>query len=407
MAYSTFTLPNGLRLIHTTSPTNVAYCGFAIDAGTRDELPQEQGMAHFVEHLIFKGTEKRKAWHILNRMENVGGDLNAYTNKEETVIYSAFLKEHFNRAAELLADIVFHSVFPQNEIEKEVEVIIDEIQSYEDSPSELIFDDFEELIFPNHPLGRNILGNPELLRQFTSEDARKFVHSHYRPENMIFFVQGDIPFQKVIRTLEKVTSDIPQFEEGSKTRKLPSEYKPSKLILHKDTHQAHVMIGGRGYHAYDEKRTGLYLLNNILGGPGMNSRLNISLREKRGLVYNVESNITAYTDTGLFSVYFGTDPKNRKRAMKLVHCELEKFRTAPLSERQLASAKKQALGQLGISADNREGLFLNLGKSFLHYNRFDSMEEVFRQIERITAEEIHTVARELFDPEQLFTLIYE
>ena len=235
MAYSTFTLPNGLRLIHTTSPTNVAYCGFAIDAGTRDELPQEQGMAHFVEHLIFKGTEKRKAWHILNRMENVGGDLNAYTNKEETVIYSAFLKEHFNRAAELLADIVFHSVFPQNEIEKEVEVIIDEIQSYEDSPSELIFDDFEELIFPNHPLGRNILGNPELLRQFTSEDARKFVHSHYRPENMIFFVQGDIPFQKVIRTLEKVTSDIPQFEEGSKTRKLPSEYKPSKLILHKDT----------------------------------------------------------------------------------------------------------------------------------------------------------------------------
>lgn len=407
MAYSTFTLPNGLRLIHTTSPTNVAYCGFAIDAGTRDELPQEQGMAHFVEHLIFKGTEKRKAWHILNRMENVGGDLNAYTNKEETVIYSAFLKEHFNRAAELLADIVFHSVFPQNEIEKEVEVIIDEIQSYEDSPSELIFDDFEELIFPNHPLGRNILGNPELLRQFISEDARKFVHSHYRPENMIFFVQGDIPFQKVIRTLEKVTSDIPQFEEGSKTRKLPSEYKPSKLILHKDTHQAHVMIGGRGYHAYDEKRTGLYLLNNILGGPGMNSRLNISLREKRGLVYNVESNLTSYTDTGTFCIYFGCDLHDADHCISLVHKELKKIRNNALTELQLAAAKKQIIGQIGVAGDNFENNALNMGKCFLHYHTYEEKEEVFKRIDNLTSSQLLDIANEMFAEDYLSTLIYQ
>ena len=377
MAYSTFTLPNGLRLIHTTSPTNVAYCGFAIDAGTRDELPQEQGMAHFVEHLIFKGTEKRKAWHILNRMENVGGDLNAYTNKEETVIYSAFLKEHFNRAAELLADIVFHSVFPQNEIEKEVEVIIDEIQSYEDSPSELIFDDFEELIFPNHPLGRNILGNPELLRQFTSEDARKFVHSHYRPENMIFFVQGDIPFQKVIRTLEKVTSDIPQFEEGSKTRKLPSEYKPSKLIL------------------------------NILGGPGMNSRLNISLREKRGLVYNVESNLTSYTDTGTFCIYFGCDLHDADHCISLVHKELKKIRNNALTELQLAAAKKQIIGQIGVAGDNFENNALNMGKCFLHYHTYEEKEEVFKRIDNLTSSQLLDIANEMFAEDYLSTLIYQ
>lgn len=203
MPYNTFILPNGLRIIHTPSMTNVTYCGFAVDAGTRDELPDEQGMAHFVEHLIFKGTRKRRAWHILNRMENVGGDLNAYTNKEETVIYSAFLKEHFARAVELLTDIVFHSTFPEHEIAKEVEVIIDEIQSYEDSPAELIFDDFEELIFPEHPLGRNILGKPEQLRRFGSQDALRFTGRYYRPANMVFFVQSDIDFKRIVRTVEK------------------------------------------------------------------------------------------------------------------------------------------------------------------------------------------------------------
>lgn len=406
MAYNTFTLSNGLRIIHTPSPTNVAYCGFAVDAGTRDEMEQEQGMAHFVEHLIFKGTQKRKAWHILNRMENVGGDLNAYTNKEETVIYSAFLKEHFARAVELLTDIVFHSTFPAQEIEKEVEVIIDEIQSYEDSPAELIFDDFEELIFPEHALGRNILGKPELLRHFRSEDALQFTGRYYKPTNMVFFVQGDIDFKRVIRTVEKAIADIPYSEVENYQRQAPQPYCPKNLTLHKDTHQSHVMRGGRGYHAYDERRTGLYLLNNILGGPGMNSRLNVSLREKRGLVYNVESNLTSYTDTGTFCIYFGCDTEDTDYCIELVQKELNRLRMRALTTAQLAAAKKQIIGQIGVAGDNFENNALSMGKCFLHYKKYEDKEEVFQRIEALTSSQLLEIANELFSEEQLSTLIY-
>lgn len=406
MEYITHTLSNGLRMVHLPSESPVAYCGFTVNAGARDENPEEHGLAHFVEHILFKGTEKHRANYILNRMEQVGGELNAYTTKEETFVYSIFMREHFLRAFDLLVDLVFHSIFPEAQIEKERDVILDEISSYEDSPSELIFDDFENLLFKGHALGHNILGDEASLEQLGPESGRSFMRRFYTPDNMVFFSMGNVLFGRIVQWAERLMCDIPS-QPHQLNRQRPERVPSSLLSLQRDTHQAHVMIGNRAYSMYDDKRIALFLLNNILGGPGMNNRLNLSLREHNGLVYNVESNITAYTDTGLFSVYFGTDPKNRKRAMKLVHRELEKFRTAPLSERQLASAKKQALGQLGISADNREGLFLNLGKSFLHYNRFDSMEEVFRQIERITAEEIHTVARELFDPEQLFTLIYE
>ncbi len=405
MSYSTFTLPNGLRIIHAPRISNVAYCGFAVDAGTRDEAENEQGMAHFVEHLIFKGTHKRHAWHILNRMENVGGDLNAYTNKEETVVYSTFLKEHFARAVELLADIVFHSTFPQHEIDKEVEVIIDEIQSYEDSPAELIFDDFEELLFPAHPLGRNILGKPELLRGFCTEDALRFTSRYYRPTNMVFFVQGDIDFKRVVRTVEKVTAGIP-YINMERARKEPLPYTPRTLTLHKDTHQAHVMLGSRGYKAHNEKRTALYLLNNLLGGPGMNSRLNVALREKRGLVYNVEANLTSYTDTGVFCIYFGCDPDNAERCIRLVHKELKRLRDNKLSTTQLATAKKQIIGQIGVASDNSENTALELAKTFLHYNRFEEHKEVFRRIEALTAEQLLEVANEMFDENRLSTLIY-
>lgn len=407
MSYSTFTLPNGLRVIHAPSPTNVAYCGYAVDAGTRDEQPHEQGMAHFVEHLIFKGTHKRKAWHILNRMENVGGDLNAYTNKEETVVYSAFLKEHFSRAAELLTDIVFHSTYPQQEIDKEVEVIIDEIQSYEDSPAELIFDDFEELIFPNHPLGRNILGKPDLLRNFTSQDALNFTRRYYRSTNMVFFILGDIDFRKALRTLEKVTADIPCSAVEGYHRQSPLPYRPQHLTTHKDTHQAHVMIGGRGYHAYDERRTGLYLLNNILGGPGMNSRLNISLRERRGLVYNVESNLTSYTDTGTFCIYFGCDPEDVDSCISLVRKELKQLRDRALTTAQLHAAKKQIIGQIGVASDNFENNALDMGKCFLHYGKYDSREEVYRRIEELTASQLLEIANEVLTEEYLSQLIYQ
>ncbi len=407
MPYNTFILPNGLRIIHTPSMTNVTYCGFAVDAGTRDELPDEQGMAHFVEHLIFKGTRKRRAWHILNRMENVGGDLNAYTNKEETVIYSAFLKEHFARAVELLTDIVFHSTFPEQEIAKEVEVIIDEIQSYEDSPAELIFDDFEELIFPDHPLGRNILGTPEQLRRFGSQDALRFTGRYYRPSNMVFFVQSDIDFKRIVRTVEKAMAEIPFSAVEGYQRQAPLPYQPQQLTLHKDTHQAHVMIGGRGYNAYDERRTGLYLLNNILGGPGMNSRLNVSLREKRGLVYTVESNLTAYTDTGTFCIYFGCDQEDADYCAELVHKELKKLRDHTLTSSQLHAAKKQIIGQIGVASDNFENNALDMAKCFLHYKRYEEKEEVFQRIESLTATELLEIANEMFSENYLSTLIYK
>lgn len=406
MAYNTFTLPNGLRIIHAPSLSNVAYCGYAVDAGTRDENDDEQGMAHFVEHLIFKGTQKRHAWHILNRMENVGGDLNAYTNKEETVIYSAFLTEHFARATELLTDIVFHSIFPQHEIDKEVEVIIDEIQSYEDSPSELIFDDFEELLFPGHPLGRNILGKPELLRGFKSQDALRFTSRFYHPDNMVFFVQGNMDFKKIVHIVEKVTSDIPPCNTERK-RTEPFPYIPQIRTVHKDTHQAHVMIGSRGYNAYNEKRTALYLLNNLLGGPGMNSHLNLSLRERSGLVYNVEANLTSYTDTGVFCIYFGSDPDDVDHCISLVHKELKKLRDNKLSSSQLAAAKKQIIGQIGVASDNFENNALDMGKTFLHYGKFEEHTEVFKRIEALTAEHLLEVANEMFDENYLSTLIYK
>lgn len=405
MTYNTHTLPNGLRIIHAPNQSAVAYCGFAVDAGTRDEAEKEQGMAHFVEHLLFKGTKKRHAWHILNRMEYVGGDLNAYTNKEETMVYSAFLAEHFPRAVELLSDIVFHSTFPQHEIDKEVEVIIDEIQSYEDSPSELIFDDFEELLFPNHPLGKNILGKPDLLHQFKSEDALRFTSRYYRPENMIFFVQGNVDFKRVVRLVEKSTADLTS-NVMTYTRKSPDIYVPKSLTLHRDTHQAHVMIGSRGYDAHNEKRTALYLLNNILGGPGMNSRLNVSLRERSGLVYNVEANLTSYTDTGVFCIYFGTEHNHVNRCIQLVKKELKRLCDKPLSINQLTAAKKQIIGQIGVARDNAESTALGMAKTFLHYGKTDEPNELFHRIEELTAKELWEVSNEMFAEDYLSTLIY-
>jgi predicted Zn-dependent peptidase len=403
--WSTYTLANGLRIIHQPSASPVAYCGFAIDAGTRDERGDEQGMAHFVEHLLFKGTQKRKAWHILNRMENVGGDLNAYTNKEETVVYAAFLTEHFGRAVELLADIVFRSTFPQREIEKEVEVIIDEIQSYEDTPSELIFDDFEDLLFRGHPLGHNILGRPELLRGFRSADALAFVRRYYHPSNMVFFVWGNVSFKQVVRQVEKYAGEIPAGERVA-GRTPPPLYVPEKAIVNKETHQAHVLIGRCSYAAGDERRTALYLLNNILGGPGMNSRLNVSLRERRGLVYNVESNLTSYTDTGVFSIYFGSDPADADMCTELVRKELRRLCERRLSATQLTAARKQLIGQIGVASDNNENNALGMGKHFLHYNTYEQPEEIFRRIEALTPDALWEVANEMLNEAGLSKLKY-
>ena len=406
MEYTTYTLPNGLRMIHMPAQSPVAYCGYAVNAGARDEEPQEHGLAHFVEHMIFKGTEHHKANYILNRIESVGGELNAYTTKEETFVYSIFMKEHFLRAFDLLTDLVFYSSFPEIEIEKEKDVILDEISSYEDSPSELIFDDFENLLYKEHALGHNILGEEETLERFSTTTGKSFMNHYYTPGNMVFFSMGDIPFNKIVKWAESLFSTLPAHSSPQK-RKVPTLSSASSLTMSKETHQAHVMIGSHAFSMFDEKRIPMFLLNNIIGGPGMNNRLNVSLREHNGLVYSVESNITSYTDTGLFSIYFGTDPKNKEKAIRLVHREIEKLHETKLTGKQLTAAKKQALGQLGVSIDNREGLFLNMGKSFLHYNFFASMEEVFNQINDITAEGILDIAQTVLAPDKLFMLSYD
>ena len=400
-----YTLGNGLRIVRMPSLSPVVYCGFAVNAGTRDEADGEQGMAHFVEHLLFKGTERRKAWHILNRMENVGGDLNAFTNKEETVVYSAFLKEHFQRAFELLADIVFHSVFPQREIEREAEVVLDEIRSYEDSPSELIYDEFEGMVFQGHPLGRNILGMPEQLKGFRTEDMLRFVRRYYCPSNMVFFLKGDVPMGRIVRCAERHLAGIPS-GNAELRRGCPSAYVPLRRRVERDTHQSHVMMGCRAYPARDERRTGLFLLNNILGGPGMNSRLNVALRERRGLVYNVESCLMSYTDAGVFCIYFGTDHGHAERCMSLVRAELKRLRERKLTGLQLSAAKKQLIGQIGVASDNFENEALDMGKAFLHCNRYDSRQALYERIERVDASALLEIANELFADSNLSVLVY-
>ena len=422
MKYNTYTLDNGLRIIHLPSDSKVVYCGYQINAGTRNEEPGEEGLAHFCEHVTFKGTERRKAWHILNCLESVGGDLNAYTNKEGTVYYSAILKEHIARAVDLLTDIVFHSVYPQAEIDKEVEVICDEIESYNDSPAELIYDEFENIIFKGSPLGHNILGTAEQVRSFKTEDALRFTRKLYRPDNAIFFAYGDIDFKKLVRLLKKsflseerrVKSEKfnspeaqTQFNIQHSTFNTQHSFEGQTIVMQKNTHQAHVMIGTRAYDVNDSRRMPLYLLNNMLGGPGMNAKLNLALREHNGLVYTVESTMAAYGDTGVWSIYFGCDEHDVKRCLRLVRKELDKFMQKPLSEAQLKAAKKQIKGQVGVACDNRENFALDFGKSFLHYGWEKNVDRLYEQVDEITAEQIQAVAKELFDKDRLTTLIFK
>ena len=463
MKYNTYTLDNGLRIIHLPSDSKVVYCGYQINAGTRNEEPGEEGLAHFCEHVTFKGTERRKAWHILNCLESVGGDLNAYTNKEGTVYYSAILKEHIVRAVDLLSDIVFHSVYPQAEIDKEVEVICDEIESYNDSPAELIYDEFENILFKGSPLGHNILGTAEQVRAFTTEDALRFTQKLYRPDNAIFFAYGDIDFKKLVKLIGKALTDdssgklaekgchadfaddadfsgetgdtgfagardseITQMSQAPQMTQISRGAMDSQgaidsmgsmdpmgspagqtIVMQKNTHQAHVMIGTRAYDVNDDRRMPLYLLNNMLGGPGMNAKLNLALREHNGLVYTVESTMVSYGDTGTWSIYFGCDEHDVKRCLRLVRKELDKFMQKPLSDAQLKAAKKQIKGQIGVACDNRENFALDFGKSFLHYGWEKNVDRLYEQVDEITAAQIQAVAQELFDKDRLTTLIFK
>lgn len=409
MEYNTITLPNGLRVIHLHSQSPVVYCGYEVCAGTRDERNGEEGIAHFCEHVTFKGTEHRTAMQVLNRLESVGGELNAFTNKEDTVYYSAILKEHFPRAVDLLTDIVFFSTYPQHEINKEVEVICDEIESYNDSPAELIYDDFESAVFAGHPLGHNILGSEEMLKGYTTEDALRFTRRYYRPENTVFFVSGDVDFKRVVALVKKATASFPEAQpliDVTPTAVLP-DYEPQTIRHDRGTHQAHVMVGNRAYNVHDKRRMPLYLLNNILGGPGMNARLNISLRERNALVYTVESSMVCYSDTGLWTTYFGCDPKDVDKCLRFVRRELDKVMQRPLSANQLRMAKHQIKGQIGVACDNRESFALDFGKTFLHYGWKKNVESLMEDIDRITAEEIQQVAQEIFAEDRLTTLIYE
>lgn len=403
------TLSNGLRVIHQSSDSNVVYCGYELNVGTRNEEPGYEGMAHFCEHVSFKGTKRRKSWHISNALESVGGDLNAYTNKEDTVYYAAVLKEHTARAIDLLTDIVFYSTYPQAEIDKEVEVICDEIESYNDSPAELIYDEFENLLFANHALGHNILGTAERVRSFKTADAQRFTQRYYRPENSIFFLYGDVDFKRVVRLLERATSDFTPSKpiiEPALNQPLPPNM-PDFIEKNYGTHQAHVMVGTRGYDIHDKRRMSLYLLNNLLGGPGMNARLNLSLRERHGLVYTVESSMVSYCDTGVWAIYFGCDPKDVGRCLKLVRKELDRVIQKPLSDTQLRAVKKQIKGQIGVACDNRESFALDFGKSYLHYGWERDLNSLFRHIDEVTAESMQQVAAELMQQERLTTLVID
>lgn len=409
--YQTAVLDNGLRIIALPTASPVVYCGYQLNVGTANELPGEEGIAHFCEHVTFKGTTRRTAIDVIQCLEEVGGDLNAFTTKTDTVYYSAILKEHLPRAIDLLTDIVFHSVYPQKEINKEVEVICDEIESYNDSPAELIYDEFENLIFRGHPLGHSILGTSERVRRFTTDDAIRFTKQYYLPMNSVFFAYGDVDFEHLLRLLEKENgSKVKVIEEVEKPveSSLPplSEYQPQVVEIDKHTHQAHVMIGNRAYSIHDKRRMALYLLNNILGGPGMSARLNLALRERRGLVYTVESTMVSYSQTGLWSVYFGCDADDRAECMRLVRAELDRFMSVPLSDEELSIAKQQLKGQIGIACDNRENLALDFGKVFLHYGWKKDITALYRDIDAITAEDVQQVACELFPEERLTKLVY-
>ncbi len=402
-------------MILIPSESDVVYAGIAVAVGTRSELDSESGMAHLVEHMTFKGTSRLTSVQILNRMESVGGDLNAYTGKEETIYYATFLRPHLRRAIPLLLDIVFNSTFPQDELEKEREVVIDEIESYNDSPAELIFDDFEALLFPHHPLGRNILGDPERLRHYTTANLQSFVRRNYHPSRAVLFVKGRVSEKEIESLLKNEHSRMssqteePPLSDSNLGASLPVP-SPSTTSLYtykRSTHQAHVMVGACGYGVTDPRHVGLALLSNILGGPAMNSRLSLALRERTGLVYTVESNYTAYTDTGVWSIYFGCDHSDVKRCLRLVTKELRRLTDAPLTPRTLAAAKRQLKGQLGIAADNSENVALSAAKQYLHTHYVKSLEQRFAEIEALTSDQLLTIARDIMNPDRLTTLIYQ
>lgn len=397
-------LPSGLRVVYRYSNSNVSYCGFVVDAGTRDEEQGKEGLAHYVEHMLFKGTAKHKAIHILNCMEHVGGEINAFTSKEETVIYTVSLEPDLKRAVTLMSDIIQNSSLPEVESIKEKEVIVDEINSYLDNPAEFIYDEFENIIYRDHDLGHNILGDTDSLNRISASDGLSFISNFYTQRNMVFFFSGKTKFEKVVKTVSSATENI-RTNSVELKRKTPSVIARFDKHEECDNYQSHVIMGGRCYSLYDQERFPLFLLNNILGGPGMNSLLNVALREKRGYVYTVEANLTNYSDTGVFTIYFGTERKNVNRCLDLIKKQLNRLKTKELSSRKLNDAKRQYIGQLSIGRENRESLAIASGKSLLRYGRCSTLAETIQRIDGITAKDIIECANIIYNDDNLSTLI--
>jgi predicted Zn-dependent peptidase len=398
-------LNSGLRVVYEHHNSIASHAGFFIDCGTRDEKQDEFGMAHFIEHCLFKGTNNRKAFHVLSRIDNVGGELNAFTSKEDTVIHASFLAEHTQRSVELLSDITFNSTFPDREITKEKLIVIDEIYAYQDSPGEQIYDDFEDKVFTGHPLGHNILGTLSNIKRFNRASLTDFYSRNYTPSNIIFSYCGSQPLDKIIRLLEKYTPAGSDRNTKKSTSNL--KYEPRHVVSKRDVNQAHLMIGNLAYDSHHENRRALVLLNNILGGPAMNSRLNLNISEKYGFAYHLESGFVSYADTGLFSVYLGTEPKYLDKSIKLIHRELDKLVNKKLGPIQLNQARQQLKGQLSLARESGLNTMLAMGKSLMNYDEVDTLEDVFEQIESITAEQLQDVAADIFNPDQMSSLIFE
>lgn len=404
--YELHTLPNGIRIIHKRVPyTKIAHCGFVLDVGSRDEKPHQQGIAHFWEHMAFKGTSKRRSFHILNRLESLGGELNAYTTKEKICFHASVLDKHFEKAIELLTDITFDSVFPDKQIEKEKSVILEEMSMYHDSPEDSIQDEFDTVLFDSHALGNNILGTAESVRSFHKEDFRQFILENLNTEQIIFSSVSNLPFQKVVKLAEKYLSTVPAY--SARRQRTPfNAYVPKKISKARAITQAHCAIGRTSYALNDSKRLPFFMLVNLLGGPGMNSRLNLALREKYGFVYAIDASYTPYIDTGFMAIYFATEPKQLNKSISLIQKELRSLKEKSLGAMQLHTAKEQLMGQLAMSEESNLNFMLMMGKSMLDLGRIDSLNEIFDSIRQINSKELQDIANEMFDEDQLSILTY-
>ena len=405
MEFEIFRLSNGIQVIHQEKLGEAAHLGLFVNVGSRDESPEETGMAHMLEHCMFKGTTKRKAFHILNRLDNIGGELNAFTTKEETSIHSSFLKQYYERAIELTFDIAFNPTFPEKEITREKLIILDEFYAYKENPSDQIFEDFDQIVFPDHSLGKTILGEPKHIKKAKRKNLVAFHNDYYHPENMVISSVGNISIKQLRKWLEKY---IPNHSGKGKlvSRVAPTSYFTTEKTIKKPVHQAHIIIGNQAYsHTHDKKRS-LILLNNILGGPSLNNRLNLNISEKHGFAYHLESNYTSFSDAGEFSIYMGTDHKQLDKSISLIYKELDKLKNKKLGAVQLNQAKQQIKGQIALGHESGLNIMIALGKSLLTYGKVDLMETIYQQIDNITSEDLIDVANEIFDSKLLSSLIY-